>query len=87
MRVDVIWKRQGTPIWEPGFDKKRSHTPTKDEHISFANYELKENSLPGISVDPSGSLFMEIPVFFAHDNRARHKIASILNQHGFEIEE
>lgn len=87
MRISVVWKRQGNVTWEAGFERERSHIPGRDEHLSFANYDLKDSGLPGISVDPSGSLFMELPVLFAHDNKVRFKIASILNEHGFEIQE
>lgn len=87
MRFGVAWKRQGTVTWEPGFEQTRSRIPGLDDHIGFANYDLRYGGLPEIHKDPSGDLFIDLPIGLAHDNSMRRKIVSILSEHGFELAE
>jgi hypothetical protein len=78
---EVVWARQGTPVWEQWWvqsrGKTRSHEPTRDEHVSFANYDLRRFGLPDLQVR-DGRLFIDT----GQGNDAA--IAQVIAQHGFE---
>src|SRR6476646_1876136 len=62
-RLRVIWERQGEVRWESDWTGRyghtRSHVPGLDEHLGFANYDLKRNGLPEIQKSPEGDLLIE----------------------------
>lgn len=81
--VTVRWVRQGTPQWEQQWvsrrGRTRTHEPTKAEHISFANYDLRDAGLGPLVPGDGDELSLEI------DPEQEAMAGSILKRHGFEI--
>ncbi len=61
-RFKLKWVRQGRVAWRTDWVNKygptRSHLPGLGEHISFANFDLKRNSLPMIELDSDGDPYV-----------------------------
>lgn len=58
----LIWKRQGKVWWDEEWMEDRGpvrqRIPDLDDHISFANYDLKLNDLPLIETTSEGRPFV-----------------------------
>jgi hypothetical protein len=76
------WVSQGqtdwTGWWVARYGQTKSHTPTEEEHVSFANFDLEQAGMPRIhnngrirAISLSGS---ELP-----------RATRILEKHGFMV--
>lgn len=83
------WVRQGKVAWRKDwvatYGAARSHIPSLDQHIGFANFDLERNGLPTIEKDTEGDpyvtasrlyteselqdVYLEMSVYFIHATR------------------
>jgi hypothetical protein len=84
---EVAWRRD----WVDSYGPSRTHIPDLGEHIGYANFDLKRNSLPTIAKDGAGELYVmairpltreemtqihtEMLVHFRHPQQADHFFA------------
>lgn len=51
--IELAWVRQGVVLWEDTWVERhgrtRSHEPSLEEHVGFANHDLRLHSLPEIT--------------------------------------
>jgi hypothetical protein len=56
------WVRQGKVAWREDwvgrYGASRTHIPTLDEHIGFANFDLQRNDLPTMVKDAAGDPYV-----------------------------
>ncbi len=86
MILKIEWIQQGNIEWEDWYTEENGRhlkkSPKRDEHISFANYDLKNKNLPCIKVAKDDSLYIEL-IYWQYYFLVR----DILAYHGFEITE
>jgi hypothetical protein len=77
------WHRQGKIDWNSDwvdrYGPTRSSIPGLDEHVSFANYDLRLNRLPEIETAPEGRLFVQCPLPFTAEDLALASERSLLS--------
>lgn len=78
----VLWTRAGQTQWGAGwverYGQTKSHEPGEDEHIGFANFDLRGNGLPELR--RSGRQI----VVLLHDLQEARRVLEIIRYHGFE---
>jgi hypothetical protein len=81
--VELVWTRQGNIKWENWWVEQHGHTRTKipgrEDHISFANVDLKHNRCPTIVLQGECLIIQNIP------ERRLPVVKQIIEYHGFEI--
>jgi len=100
-QVFVYWANQGKVHWNDDWVESRgyarSHIPGLDEHIGFANYDLRMNRLPEIQRNRAGRLYLDVDLVAVSGlppnagtmtlfDRTMTRIMPLLKYHGFEIE-
>jgi hypothetical protein len=101
-RIFIYWAKQGRVNWETDWvtvrGYSRSHIPGLEEHVGFANHDLRINGLPTIQSDDSGRMYLDVDLasvsglppnagmFMLYDG-AMSRIMPILRDHGFDIEQ
>lgn len=96
--IQVEWAQQGDVNWESSWiarhGHERTHTPGEDEHIGFANYDLRLNDLPQITRAADGGLeiiFDAVAVSGYPPNAgalvlnrvAAERLVAVIERHGF----
>ena len=80
-RLKIIWKRQGDVKWEDWwvekYDRKRARVPDINDHISFANFDLK--NYHARIFEEGSNLFVELLL------GTETSVKMVLSYHGFEI--
>ena len=100
-QVFVYWAKQGKVKWSDDWvdarGYSRSHIPGLDEHLGFANYDLRLNGLPEIQRNREGRLYLNVDLVAVSGlprnagiltlfDSAMAQIMPVLNYHGFELE-
>jgi hypothetical protein len=85
MKYRIVWARQGTVQWEEWWVRQhgpsRSHVPSMEEHVGFANFDLERNGLPRILRGSNGDFYLDLPNDL-HASGAKR----VIEYHGFELE-
>lgn len=79
----ITWATQGDISWEDWWVKQygrtRTKIPTKTDHISFANYDLKKIGCSGIIEADGKFKILQVP------GEKVPAVMEILYYHGFEV--
>ena len=79
----ITWVKQGTIQWEKWYTErygnKLQKLPSMDDHISFANFDLKNNQCSTIKKQADNLVIQDIP-----EEKLRLAV-SIIAYHGFSI--
>lgn len=66
-RLDLVWLRQGEVRWQQNwidqYGHTRTHIPNLEEHISFANFDLRRAGLPTIQGNAGSALYIEYDIY------------------------
>lgn len=81
----LVWKRPGQTQWGQGwveqYGRTKTHEPGEEEHIGFANHDLRHNGLPILRREGR-----DLVVSVADDAEAM-RVLRIVRYHGFEFED
>jgi hypothetical protein len=81
--LNIVWTKQGTINWEDWWVKGQGHKldkiPGLKDHISFADFDLKRNGCPLITVTDDGLEIRDISA------DKLETVERIIHYHGFSL--